>query len=392
MEVERLRASPVGCLVKISGWDPRFEENYQHEAFIPAPLPGQLSFHPATYELVVEASKAVVRADQAAAMLPNPMLLARPATRREAVSTSALEGTYAALTDVLEADFRDASELPPSVLEVRNFVDAAEAAYEWIRDGRPITRGLLCDLQKTLVRGTRAEAQSPGELRDRQVFIGADGRRVTEARFVPPPPGDQLVTGLADWEAWLASDHPAIPLIARIALAHYQFECLHPFVDGNGRLGRLVAALQLLLAGDLRVPIVNLSPWLEERRAAYQDGLLAVSCTGDWDPWVCFIAEAIRSQAQAALVRVEKLLALRDDYNARLRAVRAKGVSLRIADELIGYPMTTATLASHIYGVSYQAANTAIAKLVSLGILRQRGTGRYDRIFGAPEVLRIIEG
>jgi Fic family protein len=391
MDLDRLAKSPVGTLVKISGWDPRFDEEYEHAAFVPSNLPDELHLSPSTYEAVVEASKAIVRADQAAAVLPNPMLLARPATRREAVSTSALEGTYAALSDVLEADFRDASELTSSVLEVRNYVDAAEHAYEWVRDGRPITRGLLCDLQKTLVRGTRAESQGSGQVRDRQVFIGAEGRRVAESRFVPPPPGDQLDAGLAAWEEWLANVPAGIPLVARIALAHYQFESLHPFVDGNGRLGRLVAALQMLLARDLRVPIVNVSPWLEQRRSAYQDGLLAVSCTGDWDPWVSFIAEAIRAQAQDALSRVERLLALRADYSTRLRAVRAKGVSLRIAEELIGYPMITATLASQVYDVSYQAANQAIARLVSLDILRQRGAGNYDRIFGAPEVLRIIE-
>jgi Fic family protein len=386
-----LRGSPIGQLVRISGWDPRFDEPYEHEAYVPLDLPSEVHFLPATYEAVLEASKAIVRVDQAAAMLPNPMLLARPATRREAVSTSALEGTYAALSDVLEADFRDAGDLSSSVLEVRNYVEAAEHAYGWVREGRPITVGLLVDLQATLVRGTRSETGASGRVRDTQVFIGADGLRVAESRFVPPPPDDRLTQGLEAWEQWLRASNAQIPAVARVAMAHYQFESLHPFVDGNGRLGRLVAILQLLVAGDLRVPIVNLSPWLEQRRQAYQDGLLNVSKSGEWDPWVRFFSEAIRFQAVDALGKVERLLQLRGDFVEQLREARAKGVSLRIAEELIGYPMLTSALAAQIYGVSYQAANSAIAKLVDLGILTQRGNARYDRIFAAPAVLRIID-
>lgn len=180
-----------------------------------------------------------------------------------------------------------------------------------------------------------------------------------------------------------------IPTIIRVAAAHCQFEALHPFHDGNGRIGRLVMALQLMSAGDLRYPVLNISPWLEQNRREYQDGLLRVSQTGDWNPWICFISAAVHAEALEVIARVDKLLALRDSFQTTLQG--SKGVSLRIADDLIGYPMITASLAAKLYEVSYQAANSAISKLVERGILRQRTAGRYDRIFQCNEVLAALE-
>lgn len=385
-----MRGSPVGDLVPISGWDPRFNEEYEHFAYLPNPLPDTFDLAPATYASVVEASTAVARADQAAALLPNPLLLARPAIRREAVSTSALEGTYAALSEVLEAEFLNRDSLSESVGEVQNYVRAAEQAYEWVAAGRPITRQLIENLQAVLVAGTRSETTDAGRVRETQVFIGAGTGRVTEARFIPPPPGPLLRDGVEAWERWVRTNS-TVPLVVRMAVAHYQFETLHPFNDGNGRLGRLVAVLQLIVDGELRVPILNLSPWLEQHRREYQDGLLSVSRTGDWDTWIRFFSTAVTAQAIDAVGRVEKLLELKEGFQSRLKQEKAKGVSLRIAEDLIGYPMITATLASTVHGVSYQAANTAIARLVSMGILRQRSRGNYDRIFSCDEVLTVIE-
>jgi Fic family protein len=321
-------------------------------------------------------------------LLPNPGLLARPATRREAVSTSALEGTYAALSDVFEADFLDADQITSSVSEVRNYVTAAERAYELIEHGHPISIRMLEDLQRELLRGTPSDGPHAGSVRTTQVFIGVGNRRVESARFVPPPADHRLTDGLQSWQAWI-QDSVLIPTIIRVAVAHYQFETLHPFHDGNGRLGRLVMALQLMSAGDLRYPVLNISPWLEQNRTEYQDGLLRVSQTGEWDPWVCFISAAVHAEALEVIARVDKLLALREGFQKTLQG--SKGVSLRIADDLIGYPMITASLAAKLYNVSYQAANSAISKLVDRGILRQRTAGRYDRIFQCDAVLTALE-
>ena len=389
MEVDKLKSSPIGQLVPISGYDPRFSEKYECLAYVPDPLPPELNLDAATYAAVVDASAAMARADQAASLLPNPVLLARPATRREAVSTSALEGTYAALSDVFEADFLDADELTSSVSEVRNYVMAAERAYELIGQGQPISIRMLEDLQRELLHGTASDGSHAGSVRTTQVFIGVGNRRVSTARFVPPPADHRLIDGLESWQAWIRDSSSVIPTVIRVAAAHYQFETLHPFHDGNGRLGRLVMALQLMSAGDLRYPVLNISPWLEQNRTEYQDGLLHVSQTGDWNPWVCFISAAVHAEALEVIARVDKLLALRDSFQTTLQG--SKGVSLRIADDLIGYPMITASLAAMLYEVSYQAANSAIAKLVERGILRQRTAGRYQRIFQCDEVLAALE-
>jgi Fic family protein len=382
MDVDKLRGSPIGQLVPISGHDSRFGEKYEYFAFVPDPLPAEINLDAATYAAVIDAS-------EAASLLPNPVLLARPATRREAVSTSALEGTYAALADVFEADFLDANEMTSSVSEVRNYVTAAEHAYELIGQGQPISVRMLEDLQRELLRGTASDGAHAGSVRTTQVFIGVGNRRVISARFVPPPPDHRLTDGLQSWQAWIRDSSSVIPTIIRVAAAHYQFETLHPFHDGNGRLGRLVMALQLMSAGDLRYPVLNISPWLEQNRREYQDGLLRLSQTGDWDPWICFISAAVHAEALEVITRVDKLLALRDSFQMTLQG--SKGVSLRIADDLIGYPMITASLAAKLYEVSYQAANSAISKLVERGILRQRTAGRYDRIFQCNEVLAALE-
>lgn len=389
MDVDKLSGSPIGQLVPISGYDPRFQENYDYVAFVPDPLPAEIELDAATYNTVVDATAAMARADQAASLLPNPALLVRPSTRREAVSTSALEGTYAALSDVFEADFLDADEVTSSVSEVRNYVTAAERAYELIALGQPISIRMLEDLQQELLRGTASDSSNAGSVRSTQVFIGVGNRRVTAARFVPPPADHRLLDGLGAWQTWIRDVSNPMPTIVRVAAAHYQFETLHPFHDGNGRLGRLVMALQLMAAGDLRYPVLNISPYLEQHRTEYQDGLLRVSQTGEWDPWVRLISTAIYAEALEVIARVDKLLALRESFQIALQG--SKGVSLRIADDLIGYPMITASLAAKLYRVSYQAANTAIAKLVELGILRQRTKGRYDRIFQCDVVLAALE-
>ncbi len=382
------RSSPVGSLIRITGWDPRFNENYDCSAFIADPLPTKLNLAQETYLAVTDAAVAVARLDQAAFRLPNPGLLARPAIRQEAVSTSALEGTYAALDDVLEADFLNRDQLTASVAEVHNYVEAAELAFEWIKD-KPVTVGMLAQLQKILVRGTRGDSHDAGRIRTTQVFIGAGGGRVGDARFVPSPPGDQLQAGVDAWASWLMAED-TIPLVIKMALGHYQFETLHPFNDGNGRLGRLVCVLQLAHRGELRVPVLNLSPWLEGRRRQYQDHLLSVSATGDFEPWIRFFSEAVRAQAVRAMEKIDALHDWRDEALAQLVNADVRGVAVRIVEDLLGYPLITATLTAERYGVSYQAANTAIRRLVQLGILEERTGRKYGRVFAVRRVLNII--
>jgi Fic family protein len=206
--------------------------------------------------------------------------------------------------------------------------------------------------------------------------------------FVPPPSGDILQQGLGAWERWIHSED--VPLLVRMAVGHYQFETLHPFIDGNGRMGRLVAQLKLVEGKVVQYPILNLSPYLEPRGEDYREHLRELSATGEWDPWLEFFLGAVRSQAGIATRRTSSLLALRDEFIEIAKMNGIRGVALDIAGGLIGYPITTPTFAARTYGVTYPAANTAIGRLEEVGILEEITGRSYGRLFAAPRVLALI--
>lgn len=388
MQVEEFQDTKLGRLVRVRGHDAYLGRDYDHYAYVPNPLPNQPELTQATYKEAMEAALELGRLDFAVRRLPNPGLLVRPALRREAQSTSALEGTYATLDEVLEADFVDESSLRAEVREVMNYVRAAERALELIKV-KPICVTMLCELQEILVKGTRGDLFDRGHLRTGQVYIGERRRGIEASRFVPPPGGDELIAGVSDWEKWVnAEDH--VPLIIKVALAHYQFETLHPFSDGNGRLGRLVATLQLITNGALTFPVLNLSPWLEERKDEYKEQLLHVSKTGELDAWVTFFSQALKAQAEDGTRRIEELLTFRERVGERLRQAKVRGVAIQIADSLWGYPMITPTLAAAHQGVTYPPANAAIGKLTELGILREITGRSYGRVFVCDEVMSIM--
>jgi Fic family protein len=212
MDLERLKGSPIGRLVPIVGPDPATHETVEGQAYLPAPLPTELTLSTGTWNAVNTATAALARLDGAARLIPNPALLRRPALRREAQSTSALEGTYAPFEEVLAADRDDDRHLSAEIHEILNFERMAELAFSW-PETRALTMGMLGELQKTLVRGTRGELGDAGGLRDRIVVIGAPGRSFEEARYVPPPPGDQLRSGVESLLEWSASP-PEIPTVA----------------------------------------------------------------------------------------------------------------------------------------------------------------------------------
>ncbi len=387
MQVDLFRDSPVGRLVPIKGHDARLSRNYDHFAFVPEPLPESITLSQSTYALLSTADRALGGLDAKTSLLPNPQLLVRPALTKEAVATSALEGTYAPLSEVLEAEYVKTT-VGSEVREVRNYIDAATRAVTLIAK-KPICVSVLSELQKGLVRGTRGDSYDAGQLRERQVCIGDEGLPIERSRFVPPPPGDVLRRGMDDWEKWINAESN-MPLLVRVALGHYQFETLHPFSDGNGRLGRLVITLQIMQSGALAYPILNLSTWLEPRRDLYIDHLLRVSETGDFDPWVAFFAEAVKDRSDAASKAISSLLAIKEGFLDYLNSLGYRGSVLTLAGELIGYPVLDVPQARNLLGLSYQAANTAVGKLVDLGILRQVTAGGYGRVFRCQQVFDVI--
>lgn len=388
MDVERFRNSPIGLLTPITVVDG--ERVWKHEAYVPRALPREVTLSQTTWAAVTEATAALARLDGAAHRLPNPYLLVRPALTKEAVSTSALEGTYAALEDVLQAEVMDESELSASTVEVRNYVLAAEQGLHLIEE-IPICRRLLTSVHGTLMRGSRGDHAEIGNFRRRQNWIGTRrGQPVTESLFVPPPAGEHLERGLDAWERWVNDSTLTLPALIKVALAHYQLETLHPFIDGNGRVGRLVIVLTLVEGGDLKIPLLNVSPFFEETRDEYIDHLRRVSETGDFEPWVAFFASAVRVQSERALDKADELINVRDEILAKLHAANMRGVALRIAGDLIGYPFVTPTRAKEKFGVSYEAANSAVTRLVDAGILREVTGRSYGRVFMSSQIVEII--
>jgi Fic family protein len=389
VDVQRFSASPVGALLPISGYDALLGTYYNHFAFSPNPLPRTIRLSGRTYKLVSEADREVGRLDAGAGRLPKPEILVRPTLYREAVSTSALEGTYAPLVEVFEADYVDERERRMEVREILNYVHAATQGRELIKS-KPICVTLIAELQQLLVRGTRGDHADSGRLRQGQVFIGERTSGIEQSRYVPPPAGDILVNGMSDWEKWINADDD-VPLLVKAALGHYQFEALHPFSDGNGRLGRLIVVLQLVYEGALALPILNLSPWLDQRKEEYKDRLLDVSVTGDYDAWVQFFAQAVKAQAEDALNRVDQIIQIREEMLASLKARGARGVVLDIVDDLISYPVITPTQAAELHNVTYPPANRAIQRLVDIGYLQEMTGRTYGRVYACRAIMRVLD-
>ncbi|MFW0775465.1 Fic family protein [Paenarthrobacter nitroguajacolicus] len=381
-------ASPSGKLVPISGTDGRSEESWTHFAYVPNPLPSEVHLTPEAQIALGEADRAVGALNAYLTLIPDPQWLVRPTLSKEAVSTSALEGTYASLEEVLEADYIDEKKSTAQVREVRNYLRAAERSLESLKT-RPVCRSVLEELQGILVKGTRGETYDSGQLRKRQVFIGNHGRPVSEARFVPPPPGKILEDGFSDWEKWInLADR--VPLLIRVALGHYQFETLHPFVDGNGRIGRLVMTLQLIESKVLDYPILNMASWLEPRREEYIDHLLRMSQTGDFDPWIRFFMKGVAEQSLATTKAIRELLSLKELMQQQLRDVKDKSIATSLAADLIGNPVFDVSSIARRYGVSHQAANNAVNKLLKLGLIDQVGQRTYGRLFVCNRAMRIM--
>lgn len=391
MDVDRFDESMRQHVVRITGTDSRTGRDYDHFAFVPPPLPETVPLSTATWMVVAEVSHALGQLLQAGRQVPNPSLFRRPTIRREAQSTSALEGTYALLEEVMEADVApDDSTLTPAIREVSNYVSVADAAIAWVRGGHRLTVGLLEGLQARLFERTPGEtAVDHGRVRRGQVVVGPRDMPVEQARFVPPPPGPGLRAALQDLMDWMESNK-ANPPVVRAALAHYQFESLHPFTDGNGRLGRLIIVLQLLRAGVINEGLLAVSPWFEERRREYQDHLLDVSRTGSFDEWVRFFCQGLHARALATTTAVCELIKYSDELRDLAAGARLSGAIVHVLGGLIGQPVLTARSLAEQYEVTPQTAYSVIERLRELGVLTELTGRSYGRVFAATRVLEIV--
>lgn len=389
MDLKALGNSPVGELVTLEGQDARFGP-FSYMAFLPTPLPADVDLQSRSWMAVTNASIALGKLDQACVQLPDPRLLIRPALWREALDTSALEGTYGALQDLLEAQLPSAQFLSPETREIRAYERAALQAFDAIHE-RPISVGFLSELQGELMKGAQFPPRHIGELRQDPVWIGPRDRPIQDSRFVPPPPGDQLRLGVEQWERWVQKEHEDLPPVLRAALAHYQFETLHPFGDGNGRVGRLVVVLQLLTGNAIQQPAVTLSPWFLRRRQQYQDHLLQVSVTGDWNPWIQFFSDAVREQCQSLISVADALVAWLNDSRREVHQRRWSGAIHNLLEDLIEWPVTTVGDTAQRYSVSTVNATRMIDHLVEIGVLEELTGKTYGRVFGARYVMNQVD-
>lgn len=382
----------LGQLHAISGNDPR-RGPWEHFAFVPDPLPAEsVPLSANTYLKVADARAALGALDSTARQLPNPQLLRQPTLRKEAQSTSALEGTYAPLDEVLAADENEPTT--GSMREVLNYVEVAETAFAWQREGRPLSVTSLCQLQGRLVRGTVSATPSSGNVRDIQVVIGhrADAP-IEDSRFVPMPPGSDLEARYRDLVEWIAADHSqSIDPVIGAAMVHYQFETLHPYNDGNGRIGRLIIVLQFLMTGVLTEPTLTVSPWFEARREEYYNHLLSVSATGEWDPWVRFFAEGIKESAAATQKQMLALVRVQAELHERVRASSLRADSAHaVVDHSVGHVAFTVRGLEQALNVSYGRANKLVAQLIEIGVLAPFGpSDAYRRRFHAPDVMSVL--
>jgi len=388
VDASLLANSPIGQLVPIQDEDARYGP-YACFAFLPSVLPEAVELTMATITAVTNAASALSRLDQACSQLREPGLLIRPALYREALDTSALEGTYGQLNDVLEAELPGSQFRSAETREILGYVQAAQHAFEAVRE-RSITVGLLAETQGEMFRGVEKVPADVGRVRQRQVWIGPKDTSILEARFVPIPGDDRLRAAMDSWAEWVEVENPW-PIVLRAALAHYQFETLHPFSDGNGRIGRLVIVLQLLRAGIIRHPAITISPWLVKHRDQYQDELLHVSSTGDWNPWVQFLCRAIVEQCGALIAGADRLNRWLDESRALVNKRRWAGAIYDVLRDLTQWPIISIASVAERCALTPTAASSIVNHLVEIGIVEEVTGRSYSRVFAATEVMHIVE-
>jgi Fic family protein len=361
-------------------------------AFVPASLPPAhppLLLEGALAALHAEALIALGRLGVAATMVPSAEWFLYGFVRKEAIVSSEIEGTQATLQDVVTFEATKRAERPDDVRDVCNYVAALTFARAEISSasGLPLSTRLLCGAHKRLMRGVRGADKMPGALRRSQNWIG--GTRPGNARFVPPPP-EVVPELMANLDRWMHSND-ALPPLVKAGLAHVQFETIHPFLDGNGRIGRLLITLLLEHWGLLKSPMLYLSLALKRRQQLYYAQLTAVREGGDWEGWTAFYLECVREAADDGVRAAERLFTLLGKDRARLlKSDRATLPSVRLLDLLPSNPIVTLSLATRLLGVSKPTAIKAIEALEASAILKETTGKRRDRVYAYQKYLDVL--
>ena len=354
-----------------------------HRAFIPKPLPPDppVRIEGEFQRLLSDADRALGRLDGSIQTLPNPDLFVFMYVRKEAVLSSQIEGTQSSLQDLLAAEAKILTPNQPNdVEEVVNYVQAMNYGLKRLRES-PLSVRLIRDIHKCLLAGTRGSRLTPGELRCDQNWIGPPGCALQNAIFVPPPPGE-VAPALAALENFL--QHPGnLPALVQIGLAHVQFETIHPFLDGNGRVGRLLITFFLCAQGILQHPVLYLSHYFKQHRGEYYERLQAVRDYGDWEGWFNFFINGVLSVSREAAETARQILDLREKHRQRITEElgRAAGNGHRILEHLYQRPILNVTEIEKFLNITYAGANSLVSRLIDLGLLQEITGKKRHRVF-----------
>ena len=360
----------------------------EYKSFRPAPLPPNppLSLDNETVELLIKANNRLAVLDKMTDLIPNINLFVSMYVRKEALMSSQIEGTQATLDDILDPLLD--SNANRNVANVINYIKATEFALARLNE-LPLCNRLIRETHAALMSGVRGQEKDPGEFRRSQNWIGGAGSTLKNARFIPPEPVDML-DAVSELEKYMNSDDTLDNLI-RAGLIHYQFETVHPFLDGNGRVGRLLVTLFLMQKGVLKSPALYISYFLKKNRVEYYDRLNEVRRTGNYEQWVNFFLQAVHESAEDALSAVEKLSALREKNKALIRAAgRVSATLLRLFDYLEANPIIDIAKTAAALSLSFNAASLAVTKLCDMGILFKSSGNKRNRIFSYEAYLEVL--
>lgn len=364
-----------------------------YRAFSPAPLPPEppLNLGGELYTLLEQAHLALGRLDGAVQILPNPDLFVFMYVRKEAVLSSQIEGTQSSLQNLLAAEARlHDPDAPQDVSEVLNYVKAMHHGLSRLAD-LPVSVRLIREIHEVLMDGVRGGRLAPGELRSTQNWIGPGGCTLQDAVFVPPPPLE-VPQALSDLERFLYSDS-RLPVLVKVALAHAQFETIHPFLDGNGRIGRLLITFLLVERKLQRRPVLYLSHFFKRRRSEYYERLQSVRDEGDWEGWLAFFLQGVAEVSEEATRTASAILQMREEYRSVIARElgRAAGNGHRVMDKLFDHPLITVATVRDWLKCTPAAANNLVGRLAKIGLLREVTGFARNRRFRFDPYLRLFE-
>jgi Fic family protein len=364
-----------------------------YKAFIPTPLPPvpEIVMDQEMWNLLSQADRALGRLDGATDALPNPDLFVFMYVRKEAVLSSQIEGTQASLIDVLEFESQALEpDNPQEVAEVVNYISAINYGLERLKN-LPVSLRLIREIHQELMKGVRGAERNPGEFRRSQNWIGAGGCSLAEATYIPPPPHEMLQS-LDNLEKFLHSPQP-MPTLIKVGLAHAQFETVHPFLDGNGRTGRLLITFLLCEQNILQRPLLYISYYFKKYRAEYYDRLQAVRDSGNWEEWLKFFLRGVYEVAQEATATARKIVNLKEEHRQLvLNAMgRRSGNAIALLESLYFRPIFTVEHAEAITNLSYPNANTLVKDLSDIGLLQEITGQKRNRAFSYAPYLAVFQ-